>query len=754
VDPAPRKLRLSPFVSVIPAPSGVFVRSDLRSFTLSGGSVDDFLRRALPLLDGTRDAEQIGSAFPDYSRESVVALLDQLERHGIVQSEAGIQAPRLDELRAFLASWNRGARDLASAVESARVAVIGSTDWATSAHVQLLEAGMTPEHLVLPEEDEPSFAALHDVSLLIVAAHPDDLRLLDRVARIADKAGVRYLVAQVEGLKAILGPVVVPGETACWECLRRRQLANRFDFEESAQLHAALLSGVAPRRRPLGPPGASTLVASLIVIECVKLLSGYTPSQLVGRQLEIDLVTLAARTHDVIRLPWCDVCGGAAALGATGDLEAVDSRQDLASSGDPADLRARLSGWVDERQGPVRQLVLNDPPPESPQSLSIATAVVAGPAIPSRHHGHAEPLVGSGKGTTKVAAMLGAVGEAIERYSASIYREGDLVRASARRLGDRALDPASLCLYRPDQYARPGFPYDPFDPDREISWIPGRWLDTGETVLVPALVAYFNYAARRGERFCQVTSNGLAAGATLEDAELRATLELLERDAFMMTWLQRRTPRLLEVREEIGSDVLAVLSELHDLGVGVECYLLPGDTAIPVVMCIGWGDGKARPAATVALAASYRAVEATRKAVLEQAHVNPYITRLMHDSSQTVPKRATAVRSLNDHALYYVPCARIKAFDFIRSAGRPAAALSALEDRPRSATEVIKEGLARAGHRVAVVDVTSPDVRRGPFRVARAVGTFLQPIDFGHQLRRLANPRLGARINPDPHPLA
>ena len=116
--------------------------------------------------------------------------------------------------------------------------------------------------------------------------------------------------------------------------------------------------------------------------------------------------------------------------------------------------------------------------------------------------------------------------------------------------------------------------------------------------------------------------------------------------------------------------------------------------------------------------------------------------------------RRRAVRSLNDHALYYVPRGRIKAFDFIRSGGRPAASLSALEDPPGSAIEVVKEGLTRAGRRVAVVDVTSPDVRRGPFRVARAVGTLLQPIDFGHHLRRLANPRLGARINPDPHPLA
>jgi len=157
----------------------------------------------------------------------------------------------------------------------------------------------------------------------------------------------------------------------------------------------------------------------------------------------------------------------------------------------------------------------------------------------------------------------------------------------------------------------------------------------------------------------------------------------------------------------------------------------------------------------VALAAHFDPLEAARKAVLEQAHVGPYVARLMTDSTQKIPKAAADVRSLNDHALFYVPRSRRRAFDFIRSPRRRAVALSRLERPSGSGTDACIAALASAGLRVAVADVTSPDVRLGPFRVARAVGTYLQPIDFGHQQRRLANPRLGGRpINPDPHPLA
>lgn len=786
------KIRLSPFVSIIPVGARVLVRSDLKSFVLSGAGASEFFQRARPLLDGQHGADEILELFPDYGAQGVRAILEDLERRGVLETAERFadrgEGGRDEELAAYLSFWGSGPREPASAFERAHVAVVGATAWAAAACRELVGRGVgrltlldarpdaatpvdeafaaglleelqrcgaatTLDRRVLAAGDDLMARPPQDASLLLVAVHPDELALLAAVARWAQAGRLRYLLAHVEGLSAVLGPVVVPGETACWECLRSRRLANDPAFEETALLQSRLLSGAGGARRRLSPPGAAALLGGLILGEAVKLLTGYAPSQLVGRQLDFDLLHHSARVHDLVRLPWCPVCGGAAALGAPEAGGRAGGGSDLGSSREPADLRAKLAGWVDDRTGIVRQLVLNEPSPEQPHSLSTATAVVPGPAVPGGHHHAAEPLVGSGKGTTRVAAMLGAVGEAIERYSASVYRERDLVRASPAKLGPEAFDPVSLCLYRPEQYAAPGFPYDRYDPTREISWTSARWLDSGKPVLVPALVTYFDYRAPAGERYCQVTSSGLAAGASHEDAALRATLELIERDAFMMTWLERRAPRAVAVGEELGPDVLEVLSELRELGLDTRLYLMASEVAIPSFMCVAWGDGQGRPAASVALAAHHDPVEAARKAVLEQAHVGPYVARLMKDPSQKVPKAAADVRTLNDHALYYVPRARLGAFDFIRTADDRAVPLSRLA-RPAGGAEACREALAAAGVRVAVADVTAPDVRLGPFRVARALGTYLQPIDFGHGQRRLANPRLSAAVSPHPHPLA
>src|SRR5579863_6633123 len=86
---------------------------------------------------------------------------------------------------------------------------------------------------------------------------------------------------------------------------------------------------------------------------------------------------------------------------------------------------------------------------------------------------------GFGKGVTQSAALVSAVGEAVEQYAASRVQGEGLCRASFREIQPQAFDPRWLCLYSYEQYGRAGFPYRQFDPDRPLYWARGHWLDSG-----------------------------------------------------------------------------------------------------------------------------------------------------------------------------------------------------------------------------------------------------------------------------------
>lgn len=589
---------------------------------------------------------------------------------------------------------------------------------------------------------------------LVLACVPgDELLVLDSVARFAHAGGLISLGAHLEGLDAVIGPAVVPGETACWNCCRLRRLANSDQILADHALHASLLAERPGRRARTYLSPTAGLLGHALARAALGLLVEPRASPLAGRLLVRSLVKLTTSLHPVLRLPWCDVCGGAE---GGDDVEAHDSTVRLDAARDPAELLRMLAGIVDERTGVVRSLTLDSPDPamlpEAPRTATARLSVFA-----EGHccvHRLSEPQIGAGKGVTAIEAMLSAVGEAVERYSAGRFDLEHHLRASTADMKGTSIAPERLCLYDQSQYRTPDFPFARLDEHTPIDWVLGSWLDTGAPVYVPALPTFYNYPVPPEEAFCQVTSNGLAAGATRLDASMRAAMELIERDAFMISWLTRRPGRRILLDDSVDPGTREVARQLAERGVRLELYLVDAGLAVPAVVSVGFGDGRRWPGATVAMAAHLSPRTAIRKAVLEQGHVGPYLRMMIEKKS--IPDRPEDVRSLDDHALYYFPPSRAAAFAFLGQGGVTSAA--DLEEPGDLSLRALVLRLRAAGLRVAVVDVTSPDLAGTPFRVARALGPDFQQIHFGHVLGRLGNPRLLAMapggINPDPHPMA
>src|SRR5262249_25046061 len=166
---------------------------------------------------------------------------------------------------------------------------------------------------------------------------------------------------------------------------------------------------------------------------------------------------------------------------------------------------------------------------------------------------------------------------------------------------------------------------------------------------------------------CQGTSNGLAASMDPDDAVLRATLELIERDAMMVAWLTGASGQRIRIDDEIDPQLRLALDTIASLGAAVEVYMLPTSVCGTSIICLALGDGINWPGVTMGLGADLDPATALRAAVLELYQTGPHLAHLLRTRNIKVPLAPSSVREMLDHAAFYFPPDRASAFDQLRA---------------------------------------------------------------------------------------
>jgi len=428
----------------------------------------------------------------------------------------------------------------------------------------------------------------------------------------------------------------------------------------------------------------------------------------------------------------------------------------VSRSGPPAPASSWTRTWLHPDTGIVERLAFEGAD-GTPGTLPICASAWLRGSVPQE--------MGLGKGINPTGALVSAVGEAMEIFASSQFNSFELVHKSWRSLGSDSLDPQSLSLYEESAYDENPASYSRFDPQRPIHWVQGQWLGTDSPVLVPALPTFRYFPATPEERFCQVTSNGLACGFDFRDAALRATLELIERDALMITWLARLPQRELLFDEGLAPPFQEIVENVRQFGADVRLFVLKAGINVPVVLAVAFGDGRNWPGAVVGSGADLTLRGAAEKAILEIGQMGHYLRSVLRHNPDSIPARPESVRSMPDHSLYYLPKRRNSAFDFLSAENRSPVSLDFQLPAPDGATlepgdplDAVIHALEEAHLRVALVNLTTAALHKTPFTVVRALGENLQQNHFGHHLARTRNPRLRQFLvsspNPDVTPLS
>jgi len=388
------------------------------------------------------------------------------------------------------------------------------------------------------------------------------------------------------------------------------------------------------------------------------------------------------------------------------------------------------------------------------------------------HSAKPQDRVGVGKAVNEIDAMNAAVGEALERYCASQPDMRLMRRFAWKDRPGEAVSPPECVLYSQQQYAAGRLLYRPWDESREIPWIPARELPQRTGVWIPSSLTYLDYPGNDADTYyCPPTSNGLAAGPSLDGAILAGLHELMERDGFLITWMNRLPATEIEIPATAEVE-FSVVRHYRRFQIDARVFRLATDMPVHVMMGVLVNRAERGPAIVIGLGCHSHPRKAVQKALFETAQVHPgeaarcaapdYVDRFQSYED---------VRTLEDHSAFFASPKHVGEFAFLLEHS----SRKNLDDLPdfghgdvRKDLDDAVAALRNAGCRVIYADLTTPDLDGYPIRVVRTIATGLQPIHFGYGEERLGGTRvfqlpgiLGlahadsdeASLNRCPHPL-
>lgn len=198
---------------------------------------------------------------------------------------------------------------------------------------------------------------------------------------------------------------------------------------------------------------------------------------------------------------------------------------------------------------------------------------------------------GFGGSLDREEAMSKAVGETLERYYLSAYKRDSFRTASYAELSKRnqVMDMFQLDFFLDWQKRR--FSEFVFDENSVFHWVQGRELQSNRSIFLPAQLVYWSYHhSPRGlphEKiiFTQTTS-GSAGHFTKDEAVLSALLEAIQRDAFLIYWLNSLTPRVIDTATIESAAIVDLIERLRQYNLEPIFLNTTSDFGIPTATCV------------------------------------------------------------------------------------------------------------------------------------------------------------------------
>lgn len=543
IDCMSKRMRLRPAVRYAMLPNKtILIENGPSLFKVLGEEAPALVDSILSLSDGTHTLEEIkakcslaasgdvGSVIEDLIRDGYIELIEKItnedSRYYSIEDNIICNLGILSWQERSEVAKRLGSVAIALVVESGLNIPVGQTlklsqlNVTTFGGVNTWAGGSVPKELIQ-----------YDVVVAVSESLcSPELSVLNQWCLINNRPFLP--TGLLRRKQAFVGPWVQKGKGACHNCFILRIRMNNPVLLNHLQLAGSLI-GCPQTTTGSSNLAVDTIIAGLITIELARKMSINSENNLSNRIQLIDLSDFheSITSHHLLPVPKCPAC------------HTYRSRRHFICEGKGVFIERAVDSLV----GIVRTVSQQHLDLKGPRVFCDTSYAVDISILNSQQ----SSFNNGGAGYNSADSFRAAVGESLERYAACVVEDDRLLFGNWIGLDTSIGHPNQYELFSDEQYKSRGFPFKPFTEKTCIRWIEGISWHSKTSVWIPASMVYLPYSPAKGEAsITPCISTGLAAGSSIEAAVLNGLYEVVERDAFSITWLTNIPPIRVENEAE------------------------------------------------------------------------------------------------------------------------------------------------------------------------------------------------------------
>lgn len=264
----------------------------------------------------------------------------------------------------------------------------------------------------------------------------------------------------------------------------------------------------------------------------------------------------------------------------------------------------------------------------------------------------------TGSDTNFIKAYLKSIFEAMERSHSSLRGDIEIIKASYYMVKDKAVDPREIISYKNEQYGY-DLPFKKINFEDSLEWVRVKdyFSKKSKLVLIDEIYYPLSKTFLKRKKYTSANSSGLSFHFCKEDAIKNSLYEIIERDSFMVTWLNS-IPMPKISGESLPVNIKERINNLNKKGFSVSIFNITLDLN-PVFLTIIHSK-KQGFAAFLGAASAEKNISALEKSLTEAETLLYFSYKV-----KFVEIDKKNVKTPIDHGMYYRDIKNIKNLNFL-----------------------------------------------------------------------------------------